>query len=767
MFSVVNATLYGARRAFIAPDRTFFVDVARRARGGRSIQGLSYTEYQSLASRSKTFERLTAESQREVPIEFGGIASSTTVSYVTADLFRMTRNGAQSGRYPSAETEWSGFTPSAVVSVRLAESFGVPPAGIIGKTLTVAGKGFIIVAVAPPSFQGTGVSRVEAWLSLASAGDAQFGPNWQINPGATFFRLLGRIAAGATPAQAEREIARLLQPDLKDADRVQIESTRLISVGDPDYSFGRRDKLMPFVVLGLGSSVFAVSVGSVLLLCWTLTLSMAAELSIRRAIGAPTGALVRLVIVRLWLICLIGCVIGIGATAAIARIAETTGLVSASVTPTALAITFGLSLLTGLLCTSPVALVARLARATSGFRSGERVGTNRPRARVSRALVTAQVSMSFVLGVLTVLLALSLRTLVSLNPGFDAQRVIAVDVTGGPSEHASDLEAVLVPLMDRLRQRPDVEAVALALTHPFGSSVGRMFSIPGADTAGTSDVRPTTNAVEADYFRALGVRIERGRPLAASDVHGSERVAVISRSLERRYFRGEDAIGRCVRTTDAPDICTRIVGVTADMIQHDIGEHDVPRLLVPLPQFQNGVPIRTLVIRARDADGRTIQSIREAVRGWHGSTSIATVALGDQLRAQVAPWRRFAALIGLFGSLALVVSLFGVYGLSAARVRERWAEFGLRAALGAPPRAIAWIVVRESAMLAGVGILAGAAVTIGLLPRFAALLVTTTSETVGAFILVALTILFGVCIVVVDKAIEAARASPSMQLYGN
>ena len=765
MFSIVDATLYGSRASFAEPSRVFYLDVTRRTAEGRSVDGFAYVDYQALMGRSRSLDRFVAEAQRELPMVYGGVAGSARTSFITSDVFGIARRGAKVGRYPASEHEWGVAAPGVVVSARFAAKVGITAADVSVKSVVVAGDTYAIVAIAPAEFAGTGLGAVDLWLPLAAASNAMLGPGWQMNPRATFLSLLVRVDGGASQPQAVAEVRAIFQSAGQvGGDGSRVARLRLVPVGDPDYAFGHREAVLPFLLIGLGASLFSISVGSVLLLCWAITLALSSEIVVRRALGAPVRAIVQLVLVRLWPLFLAGGALALAVAAVVARVAVWFGLTDGTVTPMALAFTCELALVAALLCSSPVVLIATGLRSHSGLQSSTQIGAQRSRVYASRALVVMQIGVSFALGVLTVLLATSLLILVRANPGFDARRVIAVDVAGGVSEKAADLERTLIPLAERMSHRPDVEGVALALTHPFGGAAVEMFSIPGADTTGPAVFRPTTNAVGADFVRVLGLTVLRGRGILASDVLGAQRVALISAGLEKRYFSGQNAIGKCVRVVGAHDSCTQIVGVVRDFIQYDVTEHDAPRLLVPLAQFESRVPLRTLVVRARSSDATVLQAIRGALAEGAGSTSIAVTVLNDPLSSQATPWTRVVGLAGAFGTLAMIVSLFGVYGLIGSRVQERRTEYGLRAALGASPVSIAHLVILETVMLAATGISVGAGLAWLVMPRFAALLVTSHEQAIAAFCTVALVVAASVVAACTGQALAIARASPSALL---
>jgi predicted permease len=744
----------------------YYLDVSRRSAGSQPVEAFAYVDYQILTNRARSFELLAAESQNQLPTEYRGIAGTARISFVTGDLFRMTRRGALAGRYPATDDEWSQGPTTAVVSSHFASTLGKNVAELLGTSLSVSGRQYEIVAIAPDEFRGTGLGHVDLWLPLLSVGSAILGPGWQVNPGATFLTVLARIKQGVPPLQARAELAAILESAIAaGAHAATAVDLRLVPVGDPDYAFGRREGVLPFVLLALGGSLFAVSICSAMLLCWAIALALESELRTRRALGASTLALVRLVLARLWLLFLFGSAAGVVVATAIAGGAQALGLADATLTPTALAIAFTLSTIAGLLCSLPAALVIPFAR-TGGLRVAQQLGARRSRVHASRGLVVGQISVSFTLGVLTLLLAGSLISLVRFNPGIDADRVIAIDVTGGTTGRAADLERVLIPLAERLAVRPDVQGVALALTHPFGTSVDGMFIVPDADTTGPARVQPTMNAVGADYLHVVGLKLLRGRDIRTSDALGTERVAVVSAGFEGRYLRGQSAVGRCVRMSGTGAACTRIVGVVQNFIQHDIMERDVPRILVPLAQFTNPAPLRTLVVRTRLGVPNTSSAIRAAIREIDVSRMLSATLLHDRLAAQAAPWTRVAGLSSLFGGLALAVSLFGVYGLTESRVHERRTEFGLRAALGAPPGRTAWLVLREAMTLTAAGLAVGCVLALIVMPRFESLLTTSRLQAVWAFMSVGVVVVTGVILVVFNKAIETARMSPSGLLRG-
>jgi predicted permease len=268
--------------------------------------------------------------------------------------------------------------------------------------------------------------------------------------------------------------------------------------------------------------------------------------------------------------------------------------------------------------------------------------------------------------------------------------------------------------VERLQTIPGVESVALAKRSPIDfSTERRRFSVPGTTPREGQD-GVSGNVVTPDFFQTLGIRIVRGRGLMSTDRAGTQNVAIISEAAALSYFGDDDPLGRNV-LLGGEELPVTIVGVAADVRHEDLRESPPPMLYTPLAQpgeeFDGsfGYPGRmTALVRTRGEPLAVTASARQLVKALDARVPVSYVrTMEQQLDAALKRERLLAHVSGAFAVLALVLAFVGLFGLMSYSVTRRTREIGIRVALGAPRALILRQVLRETAILAGVGISIG------------------------------------------------------------
>jgi hypothetical protein len=259
-----------------------------------------------------------------------------------------------------------------------------------------------------------------------------------------------------------------------------------------------------------------------------------------------------------------------------------------------------------------------------------------------------------------------------------------------------------------------VATVTVSSTHPLLPwGWGMRVRVPGRDSVPQPpNGGPYYNAVGADYFATLGLRIVEGRPITASDVSSGARVAVMTEPMARAYWPGERAVDRCVML-GSDSACTIIVGVAEDARETVTGGD--PRFLLYVPiSASRSAGVNALLIRVREGDpARLVAPIRRAMQTAAPNLPYADVQTMDDLLApQIRPWRMGAILFSLFGALALLISAIGLYSALAYTVTQRRLELGIRSALGAQAGDVVRLVMGQGVRAAVVGVLVGLAATL-------------------------------------------------------
>jgi predicted permease len=379
-----------------------------------------------------------------------------------------------------------------------------------------------------------------------------------------------------------------------------------------------------------------------------------------------------------------------------------------------------------------------------------------------RSLVVGQLALSVVLVIAATLLSRTLINFMRIDPGFSADRLVTASFDPLTSGYAADeMPSLGRRLVDAARSAPGVTSAAASRCGLVaGCSSSSAFRL---QTAGEILIF-NENWVTADYFLTVGIPLVAGRAFDDRDTDRSPRVVIVNESIARRYFGGQNPVGRRL---GFPQPDTEIVGIVRDARTQTLREPPVPMVYRPLDQKSTNTftPLTNLEVRVAGDPGRTAASIREAIRRAEPDLLLGDVSPMSQLIVRDLSRERLVAYVALgFGVLALLLASLGLYGVLAYAVVSRTQEFGVRMALGARPIAVMGLVIGQSLrmtiiglMLGLLGALAGARYLSGMLFGVAPTDVTTFGAVAGLFVIVAL-------VAVYIPAYRATRVDPLIAL---
>ena len=472
------------------------------------------------------------------------------------------------------------------------------------------------------------------------------------------------------------------------------------------------------------------------------------ELALRSALGAGRGRLLRQLVTEASLLALaagaLGLLIAWLSLDLLVSFAAlfTTRTTEVAVDGRVLAFTLGLSLATGVAFGAAPALGGRREVSAALKEAGARATDTPARHRVRGLLTASQVAAAFVLLIATGLLLTSFYRLQRVDAGFDAGRVLTAEVFPNWSKYTTQesRRQLFTDVLARLEDRPGLTAAAVANGFPMATEVGqqRRFAIEGR-TYEDPDLRPEleTRVVSPGYFTAVGVPLLAGRTFTRFDDTETTPVAVVSRSLAERHWRGGETALRQRVTLDDGETWVTIVGVVGDVRDHGLDREPPDQLYRPFLQGA-GSPTRVLV-RA-PGDPRTLSGqVRDAVHAVDPEQPVESFRTLEETRAgATAPRRLSVMLLSLFAALAFVITVSGIAAVIATSVSHRTREFGLRLALGAERRSILAMVLRQGLVLVLAGLFIGAAAAAALSRALASFLYETEPTDPGVFTVVAL-----------------------------
>jgi len=775
IFSVVNQVLLRPL-PFPEPERIF--RVVRRDPNG-IVTLLSVPQYAFLSGQPQPFSRMAAFR----PILSGFILSEgELLEYlpgvrVTQSFFEVLGFSPALGRGLLPEEDAPGGPLVVVLSHELWQRRFGGSRDVLGRSITLNRQAYTIVGVAPPTFQFP--EDAQLWtplqLDMTSTEDAHYlAVLGRLRPEVEPTRVSSLLAAQSEQLRALRQAS--LRPNLRlDASELQSLQTQATR---------------PALLVLLGAVVLVLLIACVNLA--NLQLARAAsrerELAVRIALGASPPRIVRQLLSESLLLAgaggLLGLLLAIGSVPALLALAPGRATLpkTVSLDSTVLAFTLGLSVLTGLLFgLLPAWQASRVAPHGSLHASAWRTTPGPVQRRTRWWLVVSEVALAIILLIGAALLVKSFALLRRVEPGIDPRNVLTLKVSlpEVPYANPETLESFIRRAEERLRTLPGVEAAGCALTLPFEIGIRLAFTHedrPPEDPLAEGNIilyRPVTRG----YFEALKIGLVRGRLLDDQDRHGSPSVVVINESAARRYWPGEDPLGKRIRIgVRVPPLADtkprEIIGIVRDVHEEALQGEPPPIFYIPMGQMPPQLHIRSIRLRPQSLLVRTsedpllmtteVQRELQAADPLLLATGVSTM---EEIVSGSFGLQRFSTLLmGLLAGLALLLAAVGIYGVLSYLVSQRIQELSVRLALGATPGQVVWLVLRQGMVPVMVGVVVGVAGAFGLTRLLAHLLYSVSTLDPAAFVAAPL-VLVGVALAaMLPLAWRASRVNPMVAL---
>ena len=704
------------------PSRAVFLE--KQFRNGGSGTQFSYPDFQKIEQQTRDiFESVGAARMFVMDgLSVDGQSAPMWANYVDGRFFSMLGVKPALGRLilPS-EGSAAGADPVLVLGYSYWKARFNGDANIIGKKVSVNGHPMTIVGVAPKRFQGLmELLDTQGYMPLGMMPTLQdASPTFFSNTKNSSLQLVARLKPGVSIEQAQPVLGAISQR-LSEPNHGEM-TLRDVYLGPENLGTGPAVRpmlnLVSAVFLALAGAVLILACANIANLCLVRVSARHREVAVRSALGATRSRLIRQLLTESILLAALGCIGGILAGLAASRAFGTIPLHTAI--PTVLDFRFdwrvfayaiGAAALTAILVGITPALRVSRTELSEILHEGGRTSTS-GRQRMRSALVTAQVAGSLTLLIVAGLFVRSLAKAQHADLGFDPQHVLNVSVDpheAGYSE--AQTREFQKTLLERARALPGVESASLALCVPMGySSYGDTLQIDGYQPrSGEGDPGSGFNAVSTEYFRTMRISLVEGRTFRESDAQESQHVAIINQNFAKLYFRGKDPIGRHFSQKADGAHPMEVVGVVRNSRDTDIFTNNDTFYYVPVTQYFNSV--MTLQIRTAGPPETLAPEVTGMIHSLDSTVPVFDVepmtTVMESLNGFL-PFQMGAALAAALGILGLILAIVGVYGVVSYAASQRTHEIGIRLALGAQPKQILGMILRQGLVIVGIGVAVG------------------------------------------------------------
>ena len=773
IFSIVNALLLRPLN-YENPDRLTMVWEKSAKRGFGEIP-TSLPNFTDLRTANTLFEDLGAFTDSSFNLTGGEAPERVTGLRVTASLLSLLKGKPLKGRLFLSGEDQPQASRVLILSHSLWQrSFGANE-NLVGQTVALNGEGYTVVGIMPPDFKfpptfsATIASsqytmpRADLWVPLTTDAVPM------AREGRILF-MVGRLKPGVTATAAQTEmnlIASRLQKEYPavDADmEVDVIPLREQVTGDI--------RLALFVLFGAVGCVLLIACANVANLLLAKASGRQKEVATRIALGATRLRIIRQLLTEGMLLSLSGGLLGsLLAVIAVRQFIafsppnvprpETIGIDG-----TVLIFTLVLCVLTSFIFGLAPALQVSKSDLNETLKEGGRGGSGGAKQnRVRSLLVISEIALALVLLIASGLMIKSFVRLQKVNPGFNPENLITLELELPQNKYGEkDRQAAFQQqILQRLGEIPGVQNAGAVNYLPFsGNESNSSLTIEGQPLTNVAE-RPRAfyRSISPNYFQAMGIPLPQGRPFSDRDKADAPAVAIINETAARRSWPNEDPLGKRFKLgrPDSKNPWVTIVGIVGGVSHRVLGVAAQPEVYFPFQQ--NPGPILTLVVRTTSDPKAFTAAVRREVSALDKDLPVSNIKFMDEILAgSVAQPRVYALLLGIFAGLALILAAIGIYGVMSYSVTQRTREIGIRMALGAQPRNVLTLILKQGMLLALVGITIGLIISFALMRVLANQLYGVSTTDVETFAVISILLMSVAMVACYIPALRATKVDP-------
>jgi putative ABC transport system permease protein len=713
-----------------APDRLALVDFVNSP---NCCSGNHYAPSGVLTSRlwnsvrvqQKAFSEIAAWAPQRYNLGQGGEAQYADALMISGDFFNVLGLQPLLGRLISPADDYRGCgAQGAVLSYSFWQRTFGGRATALGNKVTLNGHPFQIIGVAPPTFYGMQVGQ-KFDVAIAMCSDPVFSTKGGLadNPVAFWIAAVGRLKPGWTIERASAQLNAVSPgifaatlPETYDAVTKKDYLSFHLGVQPAGSGFsplrGQYEDPL-WLLLALSGLVLLIACANLANLMLARTSVRGREMALRLTLGASRSRLIRQLLAESLLLAALGTITGailaqLLSTVLVAFLSTQQNPIFIDLKPDwrVLGFAAGLAVVTCILFGLTPAIQASRTDPGMVLKAGGRGATaGRERFLLRRALVVSQVALSLVLVTGAFLFVRTLRNLTTLNPGFQQEHILIARFDFSPLHLPQPAQmAYKQRLVEHMQAIPDVRLAAETLIVPM-SNTGWDDNIAFPGGPQREDV--SFNRVGPGYFRTMQTPFLTGRDFAQTDTPTSPQVAIVNEAFVRKYAGGKNPLGMTFNDIEIKRTY-QVIGLVKDTKQYDLREEPVPIAFVSFTQADGPEETSTLMIRSEEPLQPLIASIKRAAADLNPAMVLDFSVFKTQINEGLLRERLMATLSGFFGLLATILAMVGLYGVISYMVIRRRNEIGVRMALGADRSNILFMVMREAAMLVGIGLALGA-----------------------------------------------------------